>query len=316
MPPPAAGRRSGKVLGSAAAEITWAALATTDQFIDDAFAPFADAPVTWPARSRRNAVLLLALFATAAAGTLFIRRPGARAAAAVILAAAATALAFPVPAWPPAVEAGEYHLQLHAQGEPVKLDSFAVLAARRTSRVRRKAHRLPHPVYPDREAAARDQAEVDPAERAIRLTVRRGQVRVVRPAGIGARFTELSGADLTAREAGGVTYVEGGFPLRPAFVVRDDNAWVLDASPGAEPTALRPEQSRSVWQVVSAPQQPGLRPEHVRLFHYWRQKYQRAGTLYALGFQRRASHFLLAVIEMKAAPATQPGSARPAQAGG
>jgi hypothetical protein len=301
----------GKVLGFTVAEITWPGdLAATDHFIDDAFRCFADAPAGWPGRTRRNGVLLLAIFAVAAAAALFIRPPWLRTAAVVVAAGAAAAAALHVPGWPSAIDSADYHLQIHPQEGPVKLESFTVLAARRTSAVRHRAHRIPYPVYPDRRAALEEPPEVTPEDRAIRLTVRCGQVRILRPARDRREVSEVTPIDSTVRDAGGVLHV-GRLPgFGRTFLVRDDTAWALGASAAGKRAALSPEQAKPVWEVLSRAQEGQLAAEHLRLFRYWRRKgYQRAGTFCQLAFSQAGRQFVLVVIEMKVVTSSAPAPA-------
>lgn len=300
-----------KVLGFTVAEITWPGdLAATDHFIDDAFRCFTDAPAGWPARTRRKGVLLLAIFAVAAAAVLFIRPPWLRTAVVVVVAGAAVAAALHVPGWPGAVESADYHLQIHPHEGPVKLDSFAVLAARRTSAVWRQAHRIPYPVYPDRQAALEEPPEVTPEDCAIRLTVRRGQVRILRPAKDRPLATEVTFIDSSLRDVGGVLHVRPVPGFGETFLVRDDTAWALGASAAGKAAAVRPEQAKPVWEVLSRAQEHQLAAEPLRLFRYWRRKgYQRAGTFYQLAFSQAGRQFVLVVIEMNVVTATRPAPA-------
>ena len=91
---------AGEVLGTTWAEITWPAeCVATDVFLDDAYALWRDAGAGFAGPTRRNAVLLLAIFVTAAAATLLIRRGPWRLAILGLLIAAGVVLAFVVPAW-------------------------------------------------------------------------------------------------------------------------------------------------------------------------------------------------------------------------
>ncbi len=302
---------AGEVLGVAWAEITWPPeRVATDVFLDDAYALWRDARADWPRRTRRNAILLLAIFATAAAAALVIRRPAGRVVALAGLIAAAAALAFIVPAWPDPVEATEYHLEIRRGPGHVKTDSFTTLAARRTARVLRRSPAVPYPVYPDLAAAAAA-ARVDPAAGTIELTVPCGGVRILRPAAAMPQAGALPAAgDLTVRTEGGTPTVAGEFPFPSRFVLRDDSVWSIPGRSGAVRVPLVPEPTARIRQILSPPGRGRLTRQHLRLLRYWQGKYQRADKLYVLGFARLGSHFRMVVVELPVpAAATRPASA-------
>ena len=305
---------AGRVVGAASAGITWPAeLATTDQFIDDAYAPWRDARATWHAVTKRNAILLLGLLAIAAAATLFVRRPWLRTAAVAALAAAGAVAAWQAPAWPEVVETAEFHLELLRPEAPLAIDSFAVLAARRTTPIERRAYRIPYPVYPDRKAPLARAIEVNPAERTLRETLRPGQVRVLRPAKSRPWRSEATTIDMALRPAGGTWAVNTAFSYRPGFVVRNDVFWPLPPEVRAGRMPLPAEEAQPLWPLLSDPAGRGLTRNHARLLAYWRQKHQRAETFYLLGFLQRARHFVLIAAELRSATTSPAGLGRPSE---
>ena len=301
---------AGKVLGTTWAEVTWPAeCVAADVFLDDAYALWRDARAGFAGHTRRKALLLLAICVTAAAATLLIRRGPWRLAILGLLIAAGAVLAFVVPAWPGDVDTGEYHLQLYRGQNHLKTDSFAVLAARRTARVRREARTVPYPVYPDRAAAANDDARVDPARRSIQLTVTCGGVRIVGPARAFPDEADFSPSGLAVRGQADRPVIEGQFPFTARLVLRDDLFWPIPGRSARISFPLTPSGRGRIHQIFSNPDRYRLTREHVRLLRYWREKpYQQAGRAYLLGFDRRGNHFRVVVVEMELPRATQPAS--------
>jgi len=157
-----------------AAEIDWqeTKYLTTEAFIDrQAYKPWEDNIPTWPDRLRRNVLLGAVLYCLALAGCLFIRRRSLRVAAVVLLAAAASI--------------GIWQLlsfqELIFQREVVDDDgrgTLVVLTCRRTTQWHDADSRLA-PIYYSERQMAEDTLTVH-AARGVRLTIKPGQVRLLR----------------------------------------------------------------------------------------------------------------------------------------
>ncbi len=280
---------SGEVVGLASASITWPAeLVTDDAFIDDAFRAWTDDPARWPAKKRWNYLLVLAMFVTAAAATLLIRRTLLRVGAVVILAATVTAMIVYVfiPAGPETVQVHRYFLTLHDSVSRIDDDSFAVISAKRTTQWSHAAYPLSHPVYPDHEAAAQDDTVVEPPDGAIYLTLNPGQVRVIRPAwemGL-HRFTPITPQwrhGKIRREVDGFT-VEADFIRRGSLLIRNDSVWLLGQDAGGQKVFLRNDRAQSYWAFMSGKGGRNLNRHARRLLNYWRNKHQQGGQAYMI----------------------------------
>jgi len=307
---------AGEAVGTAGAEITWPAdRVAADAFLDDSYDVWRDAGAGWPARTRRTAVLVVALFVLAAAGLLFIRRAPVRLGAVVVLAAGAAGLIGRVvlPAAGAALRAHRYRLVRFDGAGGVRGDSFAVLSARRTTTVRRRTATLPYPVYPDRQAAADDGAVVIPAERAIRLTLRPGRVRIIRPAWWEhPRATAVPRRGRARRGPDGLTVETDGFTRR-ALLIADDRVWPLAPLAGRARFTVPTDRAELIWAFLAGPGGRDWDDRSRRLLDYWRVRHQRAGEVYLIepagaGVEDVTSMQVVRLVGA-AAPASAPASA-------
>ena len=276
---------SGEVIARTSASITWPAeLVTTDAFIEDAFRAWTDEPARWSAKTRWNYILILAMFVTAAAATLLIRRPLLRIAAVVVIAGAVTAMIVFVfiPAGPETVRVHRYFLTLHDGAGGMKPDSFAVLTARRTTEWSRRISHWSYPVYPDRAAAANDETIVKPATGVMRLTLHPCQVRIIRPAWQDGPETDRLG------RRGSVRQETNGFAIETvlvsisgnALLIRNDSVWRIGPADGT-PKAFAPaNQAQSYGAFMNGKDGQNLNHHDRRILNYWRNKYQQADKFY------------------------------------
>ena len=289
---------AGAVVGKATAEITWPEnLVTTD-----AFAAWRSEAARWPTAPRGKAWLLLAMFTAAAAGTLFLRRPIVRAAAILAATAAACGLVWALIRQAGAVEARPFVLVLHGDAPTAGVDSFCVLSARRTTAYVHKAASVPYPVYPDRSAAAGDDAVATPADSTLAMTLRPGVVRIVRP----APLTEQPPPALrgTVRQTDGQIELQADFLARRAMLIRNESIWLLPADqPGR--MVVPASQPVPMALVLSRPERYGLDEPGSALLRYWRERHQRGGEFYLAGFPPSASGARIEVITLQA-PSTAP----------
>ena len=163
----------GPTLAELSAEIEWElADLTTDAFMDvEAYDPWHDNIPTWPDQLRRNVLLAAVLYCLALAGCLFIRRRGLRVAAVVLLAAAAS-----IGIWQ-LLSSQELIFQrevVNAAGR----GTLVVLTCRRTTQWHGADARLA-PIYYNERQMAEDTLTVH-AARGVRLTIKPGQVRLLR----------------------------------------------------------------------------------------------------------------------------------------
>lgn len=292
---------TGQLIGRASAALTWPAeLVTADAFVDDAYAQWRGERASWPQRSRRDALLLLAGFAAVAAAALFVRSRFARAGVVCLAAVAAAALAGAyVLDGSGAVHATQYHLVLHPSGGPARVESFTVLSARRTTRNSWRTSSLPHPVYPDRAAAARDEAGevsrrglwgagvlVDPPDKRITLTLRPGVVRIIRPASRKIRLSPAASSGTVRWDSsnGKHMIVEADFLHQRAVLARNDSVWPVPPGFGRLRLSVPADESQSIWGLTTRPQVWKLDGREARLFAYWRDKHRRADKTYLVNF--------------------------------
>ena len=278
----------GRTIGEASADITWPAeLSATDDFIDASLAGWSAEPLRWPAAARRNLLILLGLMAVALAATLLIRRPLVRALAALLLAGATTALLALVvlPAMGPPTVVRQYELLIHdAEGKALS-DSFAVIAARRTGPFVWQADRPPQPVYFDGVAAAADDSVLRPEEGTLTMTVRAGEVRIVRP---GVRTAAGGGGPV---HPGGIVWKDDSAQVTGVYVppdgggilIRDDRVWLIEPLPTSGRTmAATSGEGRSLWSFLDSPGHEVWDADLRRLLMTWREKYRRGGQAYAI----------------------------------
>ncbi len=301
---------SGEVLGQTSASITWPAeLVTADAFIEDAFKAWTDEPACWSAKTRWNYLLVLAMFVTAAAATLLIRRPILRVGAVVVITAAVAALIVFV--FIPAgavVREQRYHLRLHDGAGGLKLDSFAVLSARRTTEWSRKISPLPYPVWPDRAAAAAAAAVVDPIAGTIHLTLRQGMVRIIRPDWRGRPDVIDPLPGCVRREPEGLV-IEYHWIREDAMLIHDDSVWLFDSS-DLDKTMVQTDQAQSYGAFLAGKGGRKLHIYTLPLLNYWRNRHQRAGDFYLVRLEPAGSAFggafmeVVRLVEMPSGAAT------------
>jgi len=281
---------AGAAVATASAPISWAdAHVVTGAFIDDAYRPWRDARATWPSRTRWEAVGLLAILVAASAGALLARSGGARVAVVVVAACVVALLIAHVPAWPGPVDAADHYLYRAVSGQPGAVESFTVLSARSDSAFQRTTASMPYPVYADRAAAGDDDVEVAPADRSIRLTVRAGQVRIIRPAPASAARPLIGAIDARVRgDPASAMTVRIDFPPRwpwsGSFIVYHDAVWAVGAGRGPLARTFRAGQADSIGWLLSEPKRWGLDRPAARLMDYWRAKHQRKGQVYLVRF--------------------------------
>jgi len=302
----ALGRR-GEVLGTASAEIRWPGdRVATDAFLDGSYGLLRDAPARWPARTRRDALLLGAIVVLAAAATLLIRRPRLRAAAAIVVAGGASAGLFVgfIPSVDPGVAVQRYVLEIFDGRGGADRASFVALSARRTVGYEYRGRGAPHPVYPDRAAAAADGAVVDPAAGTIRMTLSPGRVRVIREGADPRPPANVPRGRVRAAE-GALTVAWEGF-ARPVMVVRDDRVWPVDPSAGARELVLDPGRSLLIWTYLDSPPGRALSSRQRRLLEYWRQRHGSAGRVHVMAFGLAENVATLRVLRLGDPVETQP----------
>lgn len=274
---------SGAAVARTSASITWPAeLVTADVFIDDAFRAWTDEPARWPAKGRWNYLLILAMFVTAAVAALLIPGPVLRVAAVVVISAAAVALIVfvAIPAGSEAVQVHRYELFLHDGFGGFDLDSFAVVSARRTTAWSYKAAALPYPVYPDHNAAVGDDTVAAPASSSIRLTLRPGQVRIVRPGSSRLKPVRLWRG--TLRWADNGFAIQTGYIREGMMLIRNDSIWLAGSAPAGPKASIRIDQAESYWAFMSGPGGRKMDRHTRRLLDYWRNKHQRGGKVYLM----------------------------------
>ena len=323
----------GAELARARGAIVWPAeLVTTADFIDDAFGAWADDFARWEGMHRRNLLLLGALFVTAAAGALLVRNRWARAAAALLAAGATVGLIAWVfmPAAEPVVQVLDYELILHDGTGGVEMDSFAVVSSRRTREWMTAAGTIPHAVYAARAAAMDDDATVRPAERSIRLTLRPGQVRVIRPApdarALRRGLTLTARTDVPVRTGSAAMNGENieirfvGAPRGLLLVCRDDSVWTVGESPFGTLGGIGGRVSISKADAVAYPVFLGsgrgavLNTHASRLLDYWRDRHRQGGKVYLLEVRAREAGARIEVIELQEGGAATSRAATTSQA--
>jgi len=281
---------AGAEVATASASISWAdADVATGAFIDDAYRLWGDARATWPSRTRAEAVGLLAILVAASAGALFARSAGGRVAVIVAAACLVGLLIAHVPAWPGPVDAADHYLYRSASGQAGEVESFTVLSARSDSVWRRVTASMPYPVYADRAAADADDAEVSPADRSIRLTLRARQVRIIRPAPASAARPLIGAIVGNVRgDPADAATIRIDFPPRwpwsGSFIVYHDAVWAVGAGRGRLARTLRADRADSIGHLLSEPNRWGLDRPAARLLDYWRTKHQRPGQVYLVRF--------------------------------
>ncbi len=290
---------SGGVVGQASASITWSAeLVTADAFIDDAFRPWTDEPARWSAKRRWHYLLVLALFVTAAAATLLIRRPLLRVGAVVAIAGATTAmLVFIYIPTGAVVRVHRYNLRLHDGAGGFESDSFSVLSARRTTEWSRKVSPLPYPVWPDRAAGAGDEVVVDPAAGTIRLTLRPGLVRIIRPDWPERPDVIEPLRGYVRRETDGLV-IEHHWIREDALLIHDDSVWLFDSDALAE-AMVRNDRAQSYGAFLAGKGGRELHSQPLRLLTYWRNRHQRAGNYYLVNPEGGETGAYMNVVQLK-----------------
>jgi hypothetical protein len=276
---------SGKTIDKISVPITWPAeLVSTDAFIDDAFGAWTDETVHLPAKTRRNYLLVLAMFVTAAAATLFIRRPLLRAGAVVVLVGATAALVLfaYLPRGPKDVPTHRYELFMYDGVGGIEQDSFAVLSALRTTQWSGSTSSVPHPVWFDRKDAANDDAVVDPVARTIYLTLRPDQVRIIRPAWqVGPEASSIPLQGNIRRTDDGFT-IEANFISEGSLLIRGGSVWVIGPVSEGAKVSVRNGQAQSYGAFMSSEGEKLLDHNTRRLLDYWRKKHRKAKEFYLI----------------------------------
>lgn len=297
---------SGEVAGVAGTSITWPAeLVSTDAFIDDAFEPWADDIARWSATRRRNCLLVLAMFVTGAAATLFVRRTPLRAGAVLSATGAGTALLVFVfiPTGPESIQIHRYELLLHDGASGFESDSFAVLLSPRTTKWSRRISPPAHPVWPDHSAAASDEVLVDPEAGAVELTIRPGQVRIIRPAWRDFAEAPAERRGTVRREDDGLV-VEANLNWISSrlLLIRGDSVWRIDSAAGRSKVTVRPDRAQS-WSVfISGEEAKDLDRHARRLLTYWRDKHRRVGQFYLLELSGGETRTFIEVVQLREKP--------------
>ncbi len=277
---------SGETIEKVSVPITWPAeLVSADAFIDDAFGKWIDEPARPPAKTRRNYLLVLAMFVTAAAATLFIRRPLLRVGAVVVLVGGAAALLLFVylPRGPEDVRVRRYELFLHDGIGGLESDSFTVCSSMRTrqcSYVTRP--QAPHPVWLDRKDAANDDVVVEPADGTIHLTLRPGWVRVIRPAWRTGPEVELPPRRGSARRTDDGFTIEADFIHQDSLLIRGGSVWVIDPVSEGPKVSVRSDKAQSYGAFMSSEGGKLLDRNTRRLLDYWRKKHRKAKEFYLI----------------------------------
>lgn len=283
---------SGEVLARSPATIDrageWVA---TDAFVDATYSQWLHETNPWPRRARLNAILLLACTAAAAAGAVFIPNRFARAAAVGVVALAGVLAAQHFLKQPEdALRVREYYLVRHAPAGPAEVESFTVLAGRRTDRITRRAAAVPYPVYADGPQLSASDAEVDPAARTITLTLRPGAAQILRP---GSRKASLPAEPFhgtvsrVADEATSEDYrliVQANFPHQRALVVRRQSFWPVRPGLGRLRASLASGEAQPRLSVTLSPARWKLSPEEARLFAHWWERYRPTEKTYLVNF--------------------------------
>ncbi|MDY7009709.1 MAG: hypothetical protein SVV80_03020 [Planctomycetota bacterium] len=292
---------SGQVVARTSASITWPAeLVTADAFIDDAFRAWTDEPARWSARTRWNYLLVLAMFVTAVAATLLIRRPMLRVVFVIIIAAGTTSLIVFV--YIPAgavVQEHRYNLRLHDGVGGIELDSFAILSARKTMEWSRKVSPLPYPVWPDRHAADGDNTMVNPVAGTIHLTLRPGLVRIIRPDWRGRpEVIDLPRGRVRRKEDGLI--IEYHWIREDALLIHDDSVWSFN-SDAVDKITVRNDRAQSYWAFMGGEGGENLNFHTRRLLNYWRNRHQRAGEFYLVNPEGSETGARIEVVRLEEA---------------
>ncbi len=283
---------SGETIEKISIPITWPAeLVSTDAFIDDAFGAWTDEAARLPTKTRRNYLLVLAMFVTAAAATLFIRRPLLRVAAVVVIAGGAAALLMfaYLPRSSPYnqedVRVCRYELfmyDIYGDACVIEHDSFAVLSALRTTQWSGRTSPLPYPVWFDRADAANDEAMIDPVAGTISLTLRPDRVRIIRP----SRRVGPEAQSLWRR--GNIRRTDDGFIIEADFIrpdsllIRGSSIWVIDSVSEGAKVSVRSDQAQSYGAFMSSEGGEKLDHNTRRLLDYWRKKHRQAEAFYLI----------------------------------
>jgi hypothetical protein len=289
--------REGRPVGRAEAEIAWPAeLIAADALVDESFRGWTDESADWPPSTKKVALAALALFVLIASGTLLIRRQGLRAAAVAAAGLAAGAAALAMAARADAVTLHVFAVTLATAEGEVRDGSFTVVSARRAAEVTLRAAppaggadragpAIPWPVHGGRDAAGASWAEVRPAESAIRLSLRAGQVRVVRPA-VGIRPPAPPGqvGDGRVHVTEEAIEVEAEAAHQRALVIRNDHCWQVQSGFGTLKATLPRGRGRPVSILLSDPDAWSLTAGQVRLLDHWRRRGLRGGRTYLVNF--------------------------------
>ncbi len=281
---------SGETIEKVSIPITWPAeLVSTDAFIDDAFGAWIDEAARLPAKTRRNYLLVLAMFVTAAAATLFIRRPLLRVGAVVVLVVGAAALLLFVylPRSSPHSHGGvrvcRYELLMYDGVGGIEHDSFAVLSALRTTQWSGSTSSVPHPVWFDRKDAANDGVVVDPVADTIYLTLRPDRARIIRPA------WRVGPEDLSRiPRRGSIRQTDDGFTIDANFIregsllIRGGSVWVIGPVSEGAKVSVRNGQAQSYGAFMSSGGEKKLDHNTRRLLDYWRKKHRQAKKFYLI----------------------------------
>jgi len=289
----------GTPVGQAQAGVGWPAeVVATGAFIDDAYLPWRDVSAAWPVRTRRDALLVLCVFAAAAGGVLLVRRGWVRSVLMVLLAAGTAVTVALAPDWPGGANAEAHVLALHAGGR-TEVQSFTVLSARRSCSMTVKTEGIPWPVYPDKPAAVADRSVVDPAARTLTAPMTAGRTRVIRPARRAFKPAPGTAGSVTTKPAGEMD-IRARMDHRRALLVTEDRCWHVPAGYGRMTETFRPDAAATIWSVLSRPKQWDLDRRLVRMLSYWRQRYQEPGHVYLLNFSEAPDEVRLVVLRLDA----------------
>lgn len=277
---------SGETIGKVSVPITWPAeLVSSDAFIDDAFGKWTDETAHLPAKTRLNCLLVLAMLVTAAAATLFIRRPLLRVGAVVVLGGGAAALLLFVylPHNLNYVPTRHYRLVMYNGVGGIEQDSFTVLSALRTTQWSGRISPLPHPVWFDRKKdAANDDVVVEPADGTIYLSLRPDRVRIIRPSwrvGPEAKFSPRRG---NIRQADDGFIIEADFIHQGSLLIRGSSIWVIDSVSEGPKVSVCSDRAQFYSAFMSSEGEKLLDYNTRRLLDYWRKKHRKAKEFYLI----------------------------------
>ena len=208
-----------------------------------------------------------------------------------------------IPTGPESIQIHRYELLLHDGAGGFESDSFAVLLSPRTTEWSRRISPTPHPVWPDRNAAANDEILVDPEAGAVELTIRPGQVRIIRPAWRDFAEAPAARRGTVRREDDGLV-VEANLNWISSrlLLIRGDSVWRVDSAAGRSKVTVRPDRAQS-WSVfISGEEAKGLDRHARRLLDYWRDKHRRAEQFYLLELSGDETRTLIEVVQLREKP--------------